>query len=340
MLNKQTLTIPALSNKRQKRNFFVNSILETIGNTPLVKLNKLNKDFEVDFFVKLESFNPGGSIKDRPALNILTESLKNKTINQSTTIIESSSGNMAIGLAQACIYLGLRFICVVDAKTTRKNIEILKILGAEVVEITTPDPETGEFLQARIRRVEELLQKIPNSFWTNQYENINNARSHYNTLAEILESLDGKLDYLFCSTSSCGTIRGCAEYLKKNSLPIKLIGVDAVGSRIFGQVPQKRLIPGHGSVIVPPLLKAELIDDVVHVSDWDCIEGCRKLLQKEAIFVGGSSGGVLRAAEKYAGRLAKNSNCALIFPDRGERYTDTIFSDGWVLNNFGQLPIF
>jgi N-(2-amino-2-carboxyethyl)-L-glutamate synthase len=326
-------------NRTNKLSFF-ESILGTVGETPLVKLNKINFKNQINMFVKLEGFNPGGSIKDRPALNILTEAWENNVINKNTTIIESSSGNMAIGLAQTCLYYGLRFICVVDLKTTRKNIEILKILGAEVEEITVPDSETGEFLQARIKRVKELLKTHPNSFWTNQYENISNARSHFKTIAEILEALDGKLDYLFCSTSSCGTVRGCAEYLLEKKLTTKLIGVDAIGSRIFGQKPQKRLIPGHGSVIVPALLRTDLIDDVVHVDDWECVLGCRKLVHHEAIFVGGSSGGVLSAAEKYIDQIPNNSNCALIFPDRGERYTDTIFSDSWVLKHFGKLPGF
>lgn len=317
---------------------FSNGILETVGNTPLVKLNNLQFRDSLKVFAKLESFNPGGSIKDRPALNILKEALTKETINKSTTIIESSSGNMGIGLAQACTYLGLKFICVVDAKTTKKNLEILKILGAEVEVIDKPDPATGEYLQPRINRVEELLKEIPNSFWTNQYSNIDNANAHHKTVGEILESLDNKVDYLFCATSSCGTIRGCAEYVRIHSPQTKIIGVDAVGSTIFGHKPQKRIIPGHGSSIIPPLLKAELVDDVVHIKDWDCVSGCYKLVKREAIFAGGSSGGVLSAAELYSEKMEDGSNCVLIFPDRGERYMDTIYSEDWVTEHFGNLP--
>lgn len=314
-------------------------ILEAIGNTPLVYLKRINPEMPFKAYAKLESFNPGGSIKDRPALNVLRAALNSKEIDLNTTIIESSSGNMGIGLAQACGYLGLKFICVVDNKTTKKNIEILRVMGAEVHVITEPDPKTGEYLAARINKVNELLKTIPNSFWTNQYQNLANAHSHYATFSEILDALDGKLDYLFCSTSSCGTIRGCSEYARKYSPNTKIIGVDAIGSVIFGQEPSKRIIPGHGSAIVPALLNRELIDDVVHISDWDCVVGCRTLVKRESILVGGSSGGVYSALKKYSEKIKPDANCAMIFPDRGERYLDTIYSDEWVLQYFPSIPV-
>lgn len=313
-------------------------VLETIGNTPLVRLRKIADESFPNLFAKMENFNPGGSIKDRPALYILKCALEDKVIDKNTTIIESSSGNMGIGLAQACTYLGLKFICVVDKKTTKKNVEILRVLGADVKIITEPDPETGEYLQSRIKKVKELLEVTPNSFWTNQYSNINNANAHYDTASEIINSLDGNLDYLFCATSSCGTIRGVAEYVNRHNPQTKIIGVDAVGSAIFGHKIKKRIIPGHGSTIVPPLLKSEIVDDVVHVTDWDCVVGCRKLIKKEGILVGGSSGAVMSAAEKFSKNIRKDANCVLIFPDRGERYFDTIYSDKWVNKTFGKIP--
>lgn len=331
MITSQTLSVDTVTTSFE-------GILEAIGNTPLVHLKKINPEYSFNIYAKLESFNPGGSIKDRPALNVLREALNTKKIDLKTTIIESSSGNMGIGLAQACGYLGMKFICVVDNKTTRKNIEILKVMGAEVHIITEPDPETGEYLAARIKKVNELLKIIPNSFWTNQYENLANARSHYSTFSEILDALDGKLDFLFCSTSSCGTIRGCSEYARKYAPQTKIIGVDAVGSVIFGNEPSKRIIPGHGSAVVPALLNRDLIDDVVHVSDWDCVVGCRKLVKHESILVGGSSGGVYSALRKYSENINSDANCAMIFPDRGERYLDTIYSDDWVLQNFKSIP--
>jgi N-(2-amino-2-carboxyethyl)-L-glutamate synthase len=331
MINSQTFSV-----KPVKKSF--DGILEAIGNTPLVRLNKINPELPFQIYAKLEGFNPGGSIKDRPALNVLKEALQTKKIDLNTTIIESSSGNMGIGLAQACSYLGMKFICVVDAKTTQKNVEILKVMGAEIYVIEEPDPETGEYLSSRIKKVNELLKIIPNSYWTNQYENPANSRSHYSTFNEILDALNGKLDYLFCSTSSCGTIRGCSEFARKYNPDTKIIGVDAIGSIIFGQIPSKRIIPGHGSAMVPALLKRELIDDVVHISDWDCVVGCRMLVKHESILVGGSSGGVYSALKKYTEKIDSGANCAMVFPDRGERYLDTIYSDNWVLNNFSSIP--
>ena len=186
-------------------------ILSTIGNTPLIKLDRVLKDVPFRLFAKLEGFNPGGSIKDRPAINIIKRAMKTGAITPQTTIVESSSGNMGIGLAQVCSYLGLRFICVVDQKTTSQNIRLLQTYGAEVDMIHKSDLQGRDFLQARIDRVRELLTKIKNSFSPNQYANQANSDAHHQTMHEIAMELNGKVDYLFCATSTCGTIRGCAR---------------------------------------------------------------------------------------------------------------------------------
>ncbi|TLZ38102.1 MAG: pyridoxal-phosphate dependent enzyme, partial [Gammaproteobacteria bacterium] len=187
------------------------SILSTIGHTPLVRLTRVFPDSPFSLFAKLEGFNPGGSAKDRPALHILQEAMRTGAIKPSTVVIESSSGNLGIGLAQACRYLGLRFICVVDPKATAQNIRILKAYGAEIDLVSKPDPVTGEFLHARISRVQTLLQTIEDSVWTNQYANLSNAEAHYRTtMDEIATELDGRIDCLFVATGSCGTLRGCA----------------------------------------------------------------------------------------------------------------------------------
>ena len=195
------------------------SILYTIGHTPLVRLTRVYPDCPFRLFAKLEGFNPGGSAKDRPALHILQKAMRTGAVKSGTVVIESSSGNLGIGLAQACRYLGLRFICVVDPKTTAQNIRILKVYGAEIDLVAEPDPVTGEFLQARINRVQTLLQTIEDSFWTNQYANPLNAQAHYSTtMSEIATELDGRIDYLFVSTSTCGTLRGCAEYVRDHRM--------------------------------------------------------------------------------------------------------------------------
>lgn len=315
-------------------------ILSTVGNTPLIKLEKVFKDADFQLFGKLEMFNPGGSVKDRPALNMLKSAFENGDIQAGYTIIESSSGNLGIGLAQACAVLNLHLICVVDPKTTQQNIKILQTYGAEVDVVTEPDPITGDFLPARINRVKSLLNSIPKSFWCQQYANMNNVRAHHQTMHEIATALDGKLDYLFCATGTCGTLRGCSEYVKSHNLKTKIIAVDAKGSVIFGDKRSKRLIPGHGAARVPELFQPGLEDRVIHVSDMECISGCYQLLRSEAILAGGSSGAVISAIRKMLPEIPTGATCAAILCDRGERYLDTIYTDSWVKEHFGAAAMY
>lgn len=315
-------------------------ILTTIGNTPLIKLERVFNDASFNLFAKLEMFNPGGSVKDRPALNMLKSAFKNGDIKPGYTIVESSSGNLGIGLAQACAVLGLHLICVVDPKTTSQNIKILKAYGAEVDIVTQPDPATGDFLPARIARVKYLLDSIPQSFWCQQYANMNNCRAHHQTMHEIATALDGKLDYLFLSTGTCGTLRGCSEYINSHNLNTKIIAVDAKGSVIFGDKRAKRLIPGHGAARVPELFQPGLEDECVHVSDWECVIGCHHLLRSEAILAGGSSGAVIAAINKKRFEIPSGANCAAILCDRGERYLDTIYTESWVKEHFGDVELY
>jgi N-(2-amino-2-carboxyethyl)-L-glutamate synthase len=315
----------------------INDILETIGNTPLVRLKRVFEDARFQLLAKLEAFNPGGSIKDRAAFSIIRNAIEEGDVYPGTTIIESSSGNMGIGLAQACAYYGLRFICVIDSKTTKQNIHILKAYGAEVDIIVEPDPATGEFLPARIDRVKKLLRTIPNSYWPDQYSNIYNARAHHQTMHEIATALEGKIDYLFCSTSTCGTLRGCAEYIRAQNLKTKIFAVDAVGSVIFGGAPRKRLIPGHGAARLPELYQPGLAERCIQVTDLECVVGCRRLLQREAIMAGGSSGGILMAVERVKHEIPPGAVSVALFSDRGERYLDTVYSDNWVKKFFGDI---
>jgi cysteine synthase A len=310
-------------------------ILSLIGNTPLVKLTRLLGDIEFDVYGKLEGFNPGGSIKDRAAYSIIKHALAEGHINPETVIVESSSGNMGIGLAQACAYLGLQLICVVDPKTTQQNMQLLKAYGAQVDVVRDPDPVTKEFLHARIERVKTLMRTLPNGYWPNQYSNIFNAVAHRHTMHEIVTALDGQVDYLFCAASTCGTLRGCAEYVQANNLATKIIAVDAVGSVIFGGPPFKRLIPGHGAATRPDLYLPNLAARSIHVTDLDCIIGCRRLLLKEAIMAGGSSGAVVMALALIQEDIPRGATCVMIIPDRGDRYLDTIYSDAWVEEHFG-----
>jgi cysteine synthase A len=312
-------------------------ILSLIGDTPLVRLSRVFPDLHFDLYAKMEAFNPGGSVKDRPAYNILKRGMALGLIGPDTVIVESSSGNMGVGLAQACSYFGLRFRCVVDPKTTPQNVRLLKTYGAEVEMVMEPDPESGEFLQARINRVRELHSEIENSFWPDQYTNVLNPASHYETMSEIVSALGTDPDYLFCATSTCGTMRGCAEYVRDKGLRTRIIAVDAIGSVIFGGTKRKRLIPGHGAALRPGLFQHNLADRCVHVSDLECVVGCRRLARREAVLAGGSSGAVLSAVERMMDEIPRGSSCVIIFPDRGERYLDTIYSDEWVTEHFGSV---
>lgn len=314
-----------------------NTVLSLIGNTPLVEMCRVFPDAGFRLFAKLEGLNPGGSAKDRSALGMIRGALESGAINSDTVIIESSSGNMGIGLAQVCRCYGLRFICVVDPRTAPANLQLLRVYGAQIEYVAEPDPETGDFLCARLKRVRTLLAEIPNSFWTNQYANRHNSEAHYHsTISEIVAAL-GRIDYLFCATSTCGTIRGCSEYLSDHGHSTTVVGVDAVGSVIFGQERAKRIIPGLGAGIVPALFEPGLVDECVFVSDLDCVVGCRRLMREEALLVGGSAGGVLTAIDHFRPRIPDGAVCAAIFHDRGDRYLDTIFNDDWVLEHFGEV---
>ena len=312
-------------------------VLSAIGNTPLVKLSRIFPDLPFNLYAKLEGHNPGGSMKDRPALSIIRHAIEAGRITPETIVIESSSGNMGVGLAQACAYYNLRLICVVDPRTTLQNIKLMQAYGAEIDMTEAPDPQTKEFLQARLNRVRTLLATHQNSFWPNQYANLYNPVSHHQTMEEIVKALSGKVDYLFCATSTCGTLRGCAEYVRAHNLPTKIYAVDAKGSVIFGGQSARRLIPGHGAAVVPELYQNDLAEFCVHVSDVDCVVGCRRLVRSEAILAGGSAGGIVMAVEEVKNTIPGGANCVLLFADRGERYIDTIYSDAWVTEHFGAI---
>ncbi|MCK7624204.1 2,3-diaminopropionate biosynthesis protein SbnA [Streptomyces sp. RS10V-4] len=316
-------------------------ILAAVGDTPLVELSRLAGAFGYPFrvFAKVERFNPGGSIKDRSALSMLREAIRTgEVVPGRTTVIESSSGNLAIGIAQICCYYGLRFICVVDARTTEQNRAILRAYRAEVEVVTEPDPASGEYLPQRLRRVAELAAALPDSYVPGQYGNPFNPRAHLETMREIDQALDGAVDYLFCAAGTTGTLNGCAAYVRGRGLPTTVVAVDAVGSRIFGSpVVCPRLIPGHGAAVVPALFDPTAADRVVHVSDLEAVVGCRRLVRHEAILAGGSSGALVAALEQAAPDIPPGASCVLVLPDGGDRYLDTIYSDAWVRHHFGEV---
>ena len=294
-----------------------------------------NDNKTIDLYAKLEYLNPGGSAKDRSGYNMILSALQTGKINQDSVIIESSPGNLGVALAQVCLLMHLRFVCVVDVKTTESNKRLLKAYGAEIDCVTEPDLETGEYLLARIKRVNQLLKEIPNSYRPNQYANIHNPEGHRPAMEEIIDSLGFVPDYIFCAVSTCGTIRGYSEYIKNHNLHTKVIAVDAVGSVIFGTERGKRLIPGHGAAVVPALYYDGMADDFIQVTDSDCVIGCKKLLKREGIFAGGSTGAIVRGLEKYMDKIPDGSSVVFVVHDRGERYLDTVYSDEWIGEKLG-----
>ncbi|MEV4070003.1 2,3-diaminopropionate biosynthesis protein SbnA [Nonomuraea fuscirosea] len=312
-------------------------ILDTIGDTPLVRLERLFPELDAQVFAKAEWFNPGGSVKDRAALSMLLGKIESGELAPDrSVVVESSSGNLAIGIAQICRYYRLPFVCVVDPRTTEQNVAILRAFRAHVEIVTEPDDRTGEYLPARIRRVKEIVGNLPGAYWPNQYANPLNAKAHERTMHEIATALDGRVDYLFCATSSCGTLHGCVTYVREHGLSTTIVAVDAMGSAIFdGDSSSSRLIPGYGASVRPALLEPEDADGVVHVSDLECVVACHRLMWREAILAGGSSGATVAALQRMSDRIPAGANCVCVFPDGGDRYLDTIYSASWVRRNFG-----
>ena len=314
-------------------------VLGAIGGTPLVQLEKVFGATHFDCFGKLEGLNPAGSSKDRPSVAIIERALQTGEIDSETLIIEASSGNTGIGLAMVCAYHGLRFRCLIDPKVTQQNVNILLAYGAEIEMIGHLHQETGELLPAKLKRIEVILEEEGNSFWVNQYASRENSGAHYrSTIKEILRDLDGRvLDYLFIATGTCGTLRGCLDYLVDHGHPTKVIAVDALGSQIFSSDKHNRLIPGLGSAICPKLTPTEGVHKILHLTATDCVVGCRQLALSEAILAGGSSGGVITAVKRLSREIPEGSTVVALLPDRGERYLDTIYSDEWVRSELGDI---
>jgi cysteine synthase A len=313
----------------------IDGVLRAVGKTPLVRLKRMFPRLCCAVYAKLELMNPGGSSKDRAALHMLRTALEAGRIKRGDLIVESSSGNMGIGLAQACRYFGLRLTCVVDSRTTDTNRRILEAYGAELIVVDKPDSATGDLLDARLARVRAILAATPGAFWPDQYGNNDNANAHYaTTAAEVMEDLGRAPDAIFCAVSTCGTIGGLARFIRERGEPTQLFAVDAVGSAIFGAAPGVRRIPGIGSSHKPRLLDRSEVKPV-YVNDSDCVIGCRRLVEREAILAGGSSGGVVMAASRVCTDLPKDALVVVILPDRGERYLDSVFSNDWVSANVG-----
>jgi len=321
------------------REAIADSIVSCIGNTPLVHLNRVFPQKNIEVLAKLELMNPGGSMKDRSARFIIEQGIREGSIDKNSHIIESTSGNFGVALAMVCKNYNLAFTAVVDPKITKTNLKILGLLGARIEMVNKPDDQGG-YLKTRINRIQKLLNEIPEAYWINQYANERNWQAYfYDTAEEIIRQTNKPIDYLIAAVSTTGSILGCARRMRENFPDIKVIAVDAVGSVIFGTPPEKRELPGIGSSRIPELLNREEIDQIIHVNDKESIQGCRDLLDCEGIFAGGSSGSIVAAIKKISSSLPRHSRIVTILPDRGERYLDSVYNDEWVnqlsKNNLG-----
>lgn len=297
-----------------------------IGNTPIYELS----DRQLNLFVKLEYFNYTGSIKDRPAFNIMQEAIAAGKINRNSIVVESSSGNFAISLATICAKLNIKFIAVIDPNISKTYEQLLNIICFKVIKVTRPDV-TGGYLLTRLEMVRSLVNSNPDIYWTNQYENPGNYLSYYNGLGNEINDYFSQLDYLFVGVSTGGTITGLSLKLKEKFPNSKIIAVDVKGSIVFGGQPSKRYVSGIGASITSPVLDKACIDEVIYVSQPEILDGCERLLKDHMVFGGASTGAVYSAIKKYfeGMHLAAKPNVAFLCTDKGSGYLDSIYSEQW-----------
>lgn len=295
-----------------------NSVLDLIGNTPIVKLNKLPDPNGAEVYIKLESFNPGGSVKDRASIKMIERAeAEGKLIPGKSTVIEPTSGNTGIGIAMVCAVKGYPCIITMPDNATLERVKILKAYGAEVH--LTP---ANLRMQGSIDKAEELAKSIPDSFIPMQFENPANADAHRDTTAvEILNSFDGKLDALVLTAGTGGTVTGVGEELKKRIPDLKIYVVEPAGSPVLsGGKPGPHKIPGTGPGFIPKILNQEVYDEILHIQDEDAQVMARRLAAEEGIFIGASGSSSAYFAVQIAKDLSKSARVLCLAPDTGERY--------------------
>lgn len=297
------------------------SILETIGNTPLIRLNQITSDLNCVVYAKLESFNPGGSVKDRIGLSMISEAEKKGLIKEKTVIIEPTSGNTGIGIAMVAAVKGYRLILTMPETMSLERRALLEAYGAELV--LSPG---SEGMNGAIRKAEELARKIPDSFIPQQFNNPANPQIHREvTGPEIWSDTEGKVDILVAGVGTGGTITGVAEYIKPLKPSFKVVAVEPYDSPILsGGCSGSHKIQGIGAGFIPQVLKLDMVDEVIKVKDDDAFQTSRLLAKKEGLLVGISSGAAVFAALQVAKRPeSKGKVLVVILPDTGERYIST-----------------
>jgi cystathionine beta-synthase len=315
-----------------------NNILETIGNTPLVKLNRLTKDVKATVLAKIETTNPGNSVKDRMAVKMIEDAEKSGVLKPGGTLIEGTSGNTGMGLALGCIIKGYKLICVLNDKQSKEKMDILRAVGAEVVVCPTAvepsDPRSYYSVSKR------LATEIPNSWYVNQYDNLSNRTAHYEqTGPEIWEQTDGKITHFVVGVGTGGTISGVGKYLKEKNPNIKIWGIDTYGSvfkkyKETGIFDENEIYPyiteGIGEDILPANVDFDVIDLFEKVTDKDAAVYTRRLAREEGIFVGNSAGAAVKGLLQLKDKLKEEDVVVVLFHDHGSRYLGKIFNDDWM----------
>ncbi len=319
-------------------------ILELIGNTPLIKLNKIANNFKGTYFTKFEAFNPGHSNKDRIALYILNEAESSGLINKGDTIIETTSGNTGFSLAMVSLLKGYNCVLAVSSKASKDKINMMKSLGAKIY--VCPSNVAADDPRSYYQVAKRLSEEIKSSVYINQYFNELNIKAHYSSTGpEIWTQTNGKITHLIACSGTGGTISGIGRYLKEKNKDIKIIGVDAYGSILkkyheTGELDTNEIhsyrIEGMGKNIIPSATDFKIIDKFVKVTDSESAHMARNITLNEGIFVGYTSGAAMQAAKQLdeEGEFDKNSNVVIVFADHGSRYLSKIYSDEW-MNNQG-----
>ncbi|MFL5731086.1 MAG: cystathionine beta-synthase [Cytophagaceae bacterium] len=316
-----------------------NSIIETIGNTPMVKLNKLARGIKGTILVKVEYFNPGNSVKDRMALKMVEDAEKAGKLKPGGTIIEGTSGNTGMGLALTAIAKGYKCIFTTTDKQSKEKLDVLRALGAEVIvcptNVVPTDPRSYYSVAAK------LSKEIPNSFYPNQYDNLSNSVAHYETTGpEIWDQTEGRITHYVCGVGTGGTMCGVSKFLKEKNKSIKSIGIDTYGSvfkkyKETGKFDQNEIYPyrteGIGEDILPKNVDFSLIDQFIKVTDKDAAIMTRRLAKEEGMFVGWSSGSAVYGGLEYARQHFTDKDVmVIILPDHGTRYLAKVYNDSWM----------
>jgi cystathionine beta-synthase len=320
--------------------YIKNNIIETIGNTPMVALNRISEGSKHKYFAKVEYFNPGGSIKDRVALAMIEEAEKRGDLKPGGTIVEATSGNTGVGLALVAAVKGYKCIFVMPEKMSEEKRSILRAYGARVV--ITPMGVEPEHPLSHYSVSKKIAESVPGAFLTNQYHNPDNPERHYRTTGpEIWQQMEGKVDMIVGGAGTGGTLSGCAMYLKEQNNNVKVICADPIGSILYdlyyhGKVvdpPGSYKVEGVGEDMLPDNVHLSRYDGFERVSDKEAFDMTRRLVSEEGLLVGPSSALALVGAIKAAEKLSTPANVVVIFPDSGRAYLSKAFNDAWMVEN-------